>query len=73
MSTKYTTHKLTDAQLRRLSRMVNNHKGARCGQAGDALVRKGLAVYTGNLINGQPIQATELGRQALIQARAEGW
>lgn len=71
MSKKYTTHKLTDAQLRRLSRIVNDHPGARAGQAGAVLERKGLVERYGRYTH--EVRATAAGRQALIQARVEGW
>ena len=69
MAHTYTEHKLTDAQLRRLSALVNQTKGAAtAGTAGLALLRKGLA--TGEHY---PIAATEAGRAALARARLEGW
>jgi hypothetical protein len=65
----YTKHRLTDAQLRRLSALANDTKGAAtAGPAGLALMRKGLA-------HGDrwPTGATEEGCDALVQARREGW
>lgn len=68
----YTEHKLTDAQLRRLSAIVNATKGAaKHGVAGDALKRKGLVVETANHYDA--IEATEAGRAALAHARRAGW
>jgi hypothetical protein len=65
----YTQHKLTDAQLRRLSALVNETRSAAtAGMAGKALLAKGLA-------EGKywPERVTDLGRAALQQARSEGW
>jgi hypothetical protein len=65
----YTQYKLTDAQLRRLSALVNETRGAAtAGMAGKALLAKGLA-------EGKywPECATAAGRAALQQARREGW
>lgn len=79
MKKTYTQHKLTDAQLVRLSQVVNN----RCTHTGMpmcALERKGLVVW-----NAQPfpkvrksgihycVSATQEGIEALAQARREGW
>lgn len=85
----YTAHKLTDAQLRRLSRIANNGKGAKGGVAADALVRKGLVrelfethVYPrafgpSDVPYERQVfvgrEATDEGRAALAQARHEGW
>lgn len=70
----YTEHKLTDAQLRRLSVIVNNAKGARAGMAAIALERKGLIGYSEIAVQGRRlIEATDAGIAALAQARAEGW
>lgn len=70
----YTEHKLTDAQLRRLSTIVNGSKGARCGVAGIALERKGLVVGMGDRrIATEAVAATDAGRAALVAARREGW
>lgn len=72
----YTEHKLTNAQLRRLSAIVNNTGGARAGMAGAALERKGLIVR-GNWDNDRRILTrttpTDAGVAALAQARREGW
>jgi hypothetical protein len=69
----YTQHKLTDAQLRRLSALVNETKGAAtAGMAGQALIRKGLAVDSGRYAQ-YPVGVTDEGRAALQQARREGW
>ena len=71
----YTEHKLTDAQLRRLSALVNDTKGAAtAGMAGAALVNKGLALgsRSGGAL-GWPTAPTDAGRAALAQARREGW
>ena len=84
----YTEHKLTDAQLRRLSAIVNNTNGmAQAGTAGNALIRKGLVrelwreevrslyeegpSYIRRVFDGR--EATDAGREALAQARREGW
>ena len=68
----YTKHKLTDAQLCRLSAIVNATKGAaKHGTAGDALKRKGLVIETGNHYDA--VEATDAGRDAMAQARREGW
>ena len=79
----YTQYRLTDAQLRRLSAIVNKTKGAaKRGQAGNVLVRKGLAVEISKphpTLKGMTysdydgIEATDAGRAALEQARREGW
>jgi len=70
----YTKHKLTDAQLRRLSTIINKAKGARCGVAGLALERKGLVVGMADReISSDEVFATDEGRAALEQARKEGW
>jgi hypothetical protein len=74
----YTKHKLTDAQLRRLSVLVNGGKGATAGTAGQALLRKGLAVGSRPDpveygFPGWPVAATPAGVEALAQARREGW
>ena len=75
----YTKYKLTDAQLRRLSALVNQTKGAAtAGVAGQALIRKGLAVSARKAWGEDryaefPVAATEAGREALEQARREGW
>lgn len=70
--TTYTEHKLTDAQLRRLSAIVNATQGAaKHGMAGDALKRKGLVVETSNHYDA--VEATDAGRAALTKARREGW
>lgn len=73
----YTAHKLTDAQLRRLSAIVNDDKRcARYGTAGEALVRKELVADQELVVDGRHIierLPTCAGRAALIQARKEGW
>ena len=72
----YTEHKLTDAQLRRLSVICNDAKGARAGMARVALERKGLVTeikQEGTPYNWTKTVATDAGRAALTQARREGW
>jgi hypothetical protein len=83
MPRTYTAHKLTDAQLRRLSAIINNTKGAaKGGVAADALVRKGLVreverpciLGNGNVrMVFDRREATDLGILSLLQARREGW
>lgn len=84
----YTKHKLTDAQCRRLSTIINKGKGAQGGVATDALVRKGLVrelmethtyapLHEGQLPYTREIfvgrEATVEGKLALELARREGW
>lgn len=75
MSRTYTEHKLTDAQLRRLSAVVNQTPGAaKHGVAGAALKRKGLVTDVADFAFGCNDRiATDAGRAALEQARQEGW
>lgn len=73
MAKNYTKLKLTDAQLRRLSALANQTKGAAtAGVAGKALIRKGLAIDSPGVAS-YPIGITDAGRAALAQARKEGW
>ena len=73
----YTRHKLTDAQLTRLSCIVKGrpHKS---GTALLALYRRGLVVPSETNVWDEPNMnapwnATALGEYALTSARHEGW
>lgn len=69
MSKTYTEHKLTDPMLQRLSKIC---KGKRCGGISMlALEARGLAVEITEP-NYQWVP-TDLGREALADARREGW
>ncbi len=68
MAKTYTEYKLTEAQLKRLSQVVN-HREPNYGTAMQALIRKNL-VYENE--QGK-IQANGNGVMALDQARKEGW
>lgn len=72
MRTPYTKHNLTDAQLRRLSQMVNNDPHGH-GNALDALIRKGLAYEIPGGKWPHTCRPTVDGVEALKQARREGW
>lgn len=80
MSITYTEHKLTDAQLTRLSQICNR-KPNHCGVALISLENKGLVVelsepqvfVTSRWPNQRTHRPTDAGRTALEQARAAGW
>ena len=72
--TRYTQHKLTDAMLRRLSKTKNGKNPG--GISTNALERRGLVKTTHiNVTQGKTWTAeiTDAGREALDQARREGW
>jgi hypothetical protein len=64
----WTQHKLNDGQLIRLSQLANGRPN-NAGMAMVALVNKGLAINKGR----GRAEVTEAGREALAQARKEGW
>jgi hypothetical protein len=70
----YTRYKLSHAQLKRLSQLVNEQAHGH-GVALDALVRKGLACRSANPDHKYPKthNATVDGVSALREARREGW
>lgn len=65
----YTSHKLTDAQLKRLHPIVHG-KPHRYGMSLVALENKELVKSVGS---GFKYEATQAGIDALAQARSEGW
>lgn len=76
----WTEHKLTDAQLRRLSAICKpDGGGPKHGMARLALERKGLVIAVDHGSGFLPVYkrwqyvATDAGRKALEQARREGW
>lgn len=72
-SKTYTQHKLTDPMLQRLSEASKPGGTFRGGVSMVSLEERGL-VRVGALYHSQRRKvATEAGRQALAQARAEGW
>lgn len=73
MARTYTQHKLTDHQLQRLSAVVNGRE-PRYGMAFVALVNKGLIAEWFDDDMGRNVhEACDEGREALAQARKEGW
>ena len=70
--TTYTEHKLTDAMLRKLSRLRKGPADFYSG-TGDALVSRGLAEGGWDGVRPIPYSITDAGREALEQARKEGW
>jgi len=71
MPSKYTQHKLSDAMLQRLSRAS---KGKRVGGISvPALVDRGLLFDAEAGERRASYQITDAGRDALAQARREGW
>lgn len=71
---KYTSFKLTDPQLRRLSQMSHGRPHGH-GVALQALLRKGLVDRHGSLDHefGEDYSINQAGFDALIDARWEGW
>lgn len=70
----YTEHKLTETQLRFLSQIVNERQRQSNSNTTNVLEHKGL-IRTRGLGATYPRLhvATRYGREALAQARAEGW
>jgi len=72
----YTQHKLTDAMLRRLSKTKNGKSPG--GTSTDALERRGLVKTSRATVKSEQTRTwrteiTDAGREALAQARLEGW
>lgn len=72
--TTYTEHRLTENQLRFLSQVVNNRQRNFFGPTFEVLLRHRLVTWSDAAgRDSRHYGATDAGREALTQARAEGW
>jgi hypothetical protein len=69
----YTEHKLTANQLKFLSQIVNDRQRQAFSPTCDVLLRHGLVEERALPHYPRMHVATDKGREALTQARAEGW
>lgn len=69
----YTNHRLTENQLRFLSQIVNERQRQAFSPTCDVLLRHGLVEERALPHYPRMHVATDKGREALTQARKEGW
>ena len=70
--TTFTSHYLSEPMLKRLAKMVAGRPSG-AGQTMSALERRGMVTDLGYQNYPNSYELTGLGREALAEARAEGW